>query len=61
VVDEDEDEGDEDEGGTMGDAAVDDGDTNHGEPRARATAATTISRPARRILGVRRVVVRARR
>ena len=44
----------------MGDAAVDDEDASNWEPRAAAIAAMTTSRPATRILGIRRVVVRAR-
>jgi hypothetical protein len=43
----------------MGDAAAEDEDASNGWPRAAAIAATTTIRPATRILGIRRVVVRA--
>jgi hypothetical protein len=43
----------------MGDAAVEDEDASNGSPRAAAIAAMATSRPATRILGIQRVVVRA--
>jgi hypothetical protein len=43
----------------MGDAEVGDEDAGNWWPRAAAIAAMTTSRPATRILGIRRVVVRA--
>jgi hypothetical protein len=43
----------------MGDAAVEDEDASNWLPRAAAIAAMTTSRPAARIMGIRRVVVRA--
>jgi hypothetical protein len=42
-----------------GDAAVEDEDASNWEPRAAAIAAKTTSRPAARILRIRRVDVRA--
>jgi hypothetical protein len=44
---------------SMGDAAVEDEDVSNGRPTATAIAATTMSRPATRSLGIRRAVVRA--
>jgi hypothetical protein len=43
----------------MGDAAGEDEDASEWKPRDAAIAAMTTSRPAIRILGIRRVVVRA--
>jgi len=43
----------------MGDAAVEDEDAGNWWPRAAAIAAMTTSRPATRILRIRRIVVRA--
>jgi hypothetical protein len=43
----------------MGKSALDDEDASNWEPRAATIAAKTKSRPATRILGIRRAVVRA--
>src|SRR4029450_3838884 len=46
-------------GTSVGAAAVEDEDASNWWPRAAAITATTTSRPTTRILGIRRVVVRA--